>query len=276
MARKLLNGSELAGFIKQRQARQVRALRQAHGVAPRLVIVQSQHANQVITTYVRMKQRYAADILVDTELIVCEQSKMAAAIARANDDPLVHGIMVQLPLDDTSTTQTLLDTIAPKKDVDGLGSNAEFTSATAEAIDWLLAGYGVQLADKKITLLGNGKLVGAPLAAMWTQQGHAVEVVDASRADQIDGILSSSQIIVSATGTPRLLHNDNVPQGAVVVDAGTVSEDGQIVGDAALELQVRRDLTITPPKGGVGPLTVVLLFDHVIRAALTQAGVTSS
>ena len=75
-----------------------------------------------------------------------------------------------------------------------------------------------------------------------------------------------------ANGVVRVL---NVPQKAVVVDAGTVSEDGKIVGDAAEELQIRQDLTITPPKGGVGPLTIVLLFEHVIQASYKQAGVAT-
>lgn len=270
MARKLLNGTELAGFVKQRQAKQVRMLRQAHGIIPRLVIIMSQQASSVITTYVRMKQQYGADILIETDIVACAQADMPAAIERANGDSNVHGIIVQLPLDDTSQTDNIVNRIAPEKDVDGLGERAAFVSATAEAIDWLLAGYSVSLDGKHITLLGNGKLVGRPLAAMWRNAGHDVTVLSRS-SEAIDETLLASDIIVSATGQARILHEGNVPKGAVVVDAGTVSEDGQIVGDAASELQVRQDLIITPPKGGVGPLTVVLLFDHVIQACLARA-----
>ena len=269
MARKLLNGNELAGFVKQRQARQVRMLRQAHGIIPKLVIIMSQQASPVITTYVRMKQQYGADILIETEVVSCAQSEMPAAIGRANDDAAVHGIIVQLPLEDTSQTEAIVDLIAPEKDVDGLGSRAKFVSATAEAIDWLLAGYSVSLDDKRITLLGNGKLVGRPLAEMWQEAGHNVTVLDRSSTD-IDTVLLQSDVIVSATGQPRILHDGNVPKGAIVVDAGTVSEDGRIVGDVAPELEARQDLIITPPKGGVGPLTVVLLFDRVIQACLAR------
>ena len=269
MARKLLNGTELAGFVKQRQAKQVRMLRQAHGIVPKLVIVMSQSAGEVISTYVRMKQQYGADILIEVEVVACAQADMAAAIQRANDDESVHGIIVQLPIDDIAETEAIVGLIAPEKDVDGLGDHSQFVSATAEAIDWLLAGYSVNLEGKRITLLGNGKLVGRPLAAMWRAAGHNVTVLDTS-SENPDKVLLASDIIVSATGRPHILHTGNVPQRAIVVDAGTVSEDGQILGDAAPELQVRQDLVITPPKGGVGPLTVVLLFDHVIQACLDR------
>ncbi len=269
MAKKLLNGSELAGFIKQRQAKQVRTLRQAHKIIPKLVIIQGENASSVITTYVRMKQSYADDILIETEVVSLPQGDMAAYIKQANQDDSVHGIVLQLPIDEPAETEAIVNLIAPEKDVDGLGERANYVSATAEAIDWLLSGYGVDLVGKQIALLGRGKLVGRPLEKLWKNRGYAVTVLDRSSQD-VDATLAGSQVIVSATGTARILNSDNVPQGAVVVDAGTVSEDGKIVGDTAPELQVRRDLIITPVKGGVGPLTIVLMFDHVIQAALRR------
>ncbi len=274
MARKLLRGDELAEFIKQRQAKQVRNLRQTYSIVPKLAIVMSRHAGSVIQTYVRMKQRYADDIVVETEVIACDDDELLMTLARLNADETIQGIIVQLPIDNASQTQTVVDAIAPAKDVDGLGVNAQYHSATAEAIDWLLAGYNVTLADKTITLLGAGRLVGGPLQAMWQARGYNVTTLtrDDDQA-KIDATLQRSQIIVSATGSPDILTNHNVPHGAVVVDAGTVSEDGKIRGDTAQELQIRRDLTITPQKGGVGPLTIVLLFEHVIQACYKQAGV---
>lgn len=267
MPRKVLRGDELASFVKERQAKQVRMLRQAHGIIPKLLIIQSVNASSVISTYVRMKQRYGADILVDVEVKSCQQSEMVAAIQEANQDDTVHGIIVQLPLDDPSQTDVIVDTIAPDKDVDGLGAHAKFISATAEAIDWLLAGHSVELAGKRIVLLGRGKLVGAPLAKLWQGQGFDVTVLD-KNSENNNQAIRASNLIVSATGQPRILGNRNVSPGAIVVDAGTVSEDGKIVGDTDPELQHRHDISITPPRGGVGPLTVVLLFDHVIRAGL--------
>lgn len=269
MARKLLNGTELAGFIKQRQAKQVRMLRQAHGIIPKLIIIKTSGASEVINTYVRMKQKYGADILIDVDVRICEQSEVAQVIAAANADETAQAIIVQLPLDDPSNTDELVNTIAPEKDVDGLGQNAQFVSATAEAVDWLLSGYSIELTGKRITLLGHGKLVGAPLEKLWKTHGYDVTVLNRD-SENIDETLQASDVIVSATGQAGILHDGNVPHGAILVDAGTAAEDGVLVGDADPRLQARRDLIITPPKGGVGPLTVVLMFDHVIRACLTK------
>lgn len=263
---KLLNGSELASFIKVRQAKQVRRLRQSDKIIPKLVIIKSQNADEVINTYVRMKQRYAEDILVDVEVVTCQQAEMIDRIEQANSDGTVHGIVVQLPLDDKSATEEVVSHIAPAKDVDGLGQQAAYISATAEAIDWLLSGFGVDLRDKTITLLGRGKLVGAPLEKLWGGQGHKVQTISLSTENPSE-LLQKSDVIVSATGQAYILKSSDVPQKAVVVDAGTVSEDGKIVGDIDPELYNRKDLTITPQKGGVGPLTIVLMFDHVIQAA---------
>jgi methylenetetrahydrofolate dehydrogenase (NADP+)/methenyltetrahydrofolate cyclohydrolase len=269
VARKLLNGTELVGFIKQRQAKQVRMLRQAHGIVPRLVIFKTPGAREVINTYVRMKQAYGSDILVEVDVRTVEQAELVHEIEVANHDDTVQAIVVQLPLDDPLHTEQIVATIAPEKDVDGLGPNAVFISATAEAIDWLISGYSIELRDKKIALLGRGKLVGAPLEKLWRDHGYDVTVLDRESND-IDETLLQSDVIVSATGQAAILHDENVPQHAIVVDAGTAAEDGVLVGDADPRLQARRDLIITPPKGGVGPLTVALMFDHVIRACMAK------
>lgn len=229
----------------------------------------SDMAPQVINTYVRMKSAYASDILIEVQVMAVSQQNMLAAIHTANEDTTIHGIIVQLPLDDPSQTDEICNSIVPHKDVDGLGESATFPSATAEAIDWLLAGYNVELRAKRITLLGHGRLVGAPLAKMWTARELNVTVFDDKNStSDIHEALLQSDIIVSATGVPRILTADNVPTGAVVVDAGTASEGGVILGDVDESVRARNDVTITPAKGGVGPLTYTLLFDHLIQAAL--------
>ncbi|HPQ82183.1 MAG: bifunctional 5,10-methylenetetrahydrofolate dehydrogenase/5,10-methenyltetrahydrofolate cyclohydrolase [Candidatus Saccharibacteria bacterium] len=266
-----LNGAELAGFIKERQLKQVRNLRQEHRVVPRLLIVQSKSDNPVIDTYVRMKQRYADDVLIEVELVKLDETAMPAKIAAANIDSNVHGIIVQLPLKNDSQIDEILNSISSNKDVDGLGDDAEFPSATAEAIDWLLNGYNIDLSNKKIALLGRGRLVGAPLEALWRSAGHEVVVFDVDSGDVRES-LRASDVIVTATGVPGRLTSDDVASGAVVVDAGVASEKGVIVGDAADDLRARHDISITPIRGGVGPLTIAVLFDHVIQAALKAAG----
>lgn len=270
---KLLSGTELVGFIKERQARQVRALRQASHVFPRLAIIKSTSSSDVIDVYVRMKQRYGDDILIETVVETLDDADMPAAIERLNQDNSVHGIIVQLPIADVSKTDAIVDAIAPEKDVDGLGKDAAFDSATAAAINWLLAGYAVDLKGKKITLVGNGRLVGAPLAKMWRDSGYDVTVLDNSHSD-ISSVIRESDVVVAATGVPRLITADMVPVGATIVDAGTASENGVIVGDIDATVRERDDIKITPEKGGVGPLTISMLFDHVIQSAQRVADQT--
>ncbi len=263
---KVLNGSELVGYIKERQARQVRGLRQTWKVFPKLVIIKARGASNVINTYVNLKSRYGEDILIETEIKTCSEAEMPAVIDQLNHDTSVHGIIVQLPLDNPSKTDEILSSIAPEKDVDGLGPKALFDSATAMAINWLLVGYGIELYGKNITIVGKGRLVGAPLARIWQQSGYTVTIVDKSTPD-IATTLRESDIVVTATGVPHLITSPMLKVGAVVVDAGTASEDGVIVGDIDEGVRGRDDLTITPQKGGVGPLTVAALFDNVITAA---------
>jgi methylenetetrahydrofolate dehydrogenase (NADP+)/methenyltetrahydrofolate cyclohydrolase len=262
---KLLNGRDLADFIKERQARQVRALRQAHHVFPKLAIVQTID-NPVIDSYVRLKQAYGADILIDVEIYKIDQEQLPGVVTRLNDDPSVHGIIIQLPLADESATQAAVDLVAPQKDVDGLGANATLDPATPLAIMWLVAGYNIDLPGKKIAIVGNGRLVGAPLSRLWKSGGYDVTVFDETSHD-MPAQLPSFDIIVTATGVPGLITAEQLKQGAVVVDAGTAAEHGKIIGDLAPDVRDRDDLTITPEKGGVGPLTVAALFDNVIRTA---------
>lgn len=224
----------------------------------------------MIDTYVRMKGLYGDDIQVETEVLTLSEDEMPAEIARLNADPTVHGMIIQLPLDDTSRTDEIVNLVAAEKDVDGLGKAATFDSATALAINWLLAGYAVELKNKKLTIVGKGRLVGSPLAKLWEKSGYDVTILDRSR-DDMNEVLRASDVIVTATGVPRLITSVMVPVGATVVDAGTASEDGAIVGDVDPELRERDDLKITPEKGGVGPLTIVALFDNVIQAAQAVA-----
>lgn len=263
---KLLNGTELVGYIKERQAKQVRALRQTWHVFPKLAIVKSTQTSQVIDVYVRMKQRYGDDILIETVVETATEDEMPALIKRLNEDETIHGIIVQLPLADTSRTEEIINLVAREKDVDGLRADPGFDSATAEAICWLLVGYGVDLKGKKLTIVGNGRLVGAPLAKMWQLSNYDVTVLDRSSED-IAEVVRESDVVVTATGVPRLITPAMIKPGAVVVDAGTASENGAIVGDVDVAVRARDDIKITPERGGVGPLTIAALYDHVIRSA---------
>lgn len=264
---KLLNGSELAGFVKERQAKQVRALRQAWGIFPRLAIV-TDTDNPVIDLYMRLKQRYGADILIDVEVHRVTPEELSVTIEALNAREDVQGIIVQLPITDMVQVEQVLSLVAPEKDVDGLHPHTAFDAATPMAINWLLAGYGVELAGKKIVIVGRGRLVGAPLERLWRSSGYDVTVF--ARGNDLTK-LKYFDIIVTATGEPHIISSGLVRTGAVVVDAGTASENGKIVGDVDAAVRERSDVTITPEKGGVGPLTVSALFDNVITACLRIA-----
>ena len=268
---KLLDGLELQGFIMQRQLRQARNLRQQYAIVPKLLIIKSPDASSVIDTYVRMKERYAQEVAVEVQVATVAENEMKEFIVTANSDSNIHGIIVQLPLANVSQTNDICDTIDSGKDVDGLGRSANYPSATAQAIDWLLAGYNVALEGKNIAIVGQGKLVGAPLAKMWLQRGLNVTVLDDKSTNTAE-VLQDSDVIITATGVPSLITSDMVKAGATVVDAGTASENGTIVGDVDKSLRERSDITITPERGGVGPMTIALLFDHVLEVCLRKAG----
>lgn len=267
MTMRELNGSELAGFIKERQAKQVRALRQAWHINPRLAIV-TDVENPVIETYMRLKQRYGADILIDVEIHRVPAGGALEVIQELNNRDNVQGIILQLPISNSDQTEELLESIREDKDVDGLRKKAIFQAATPTAISWLLAGYGVDLKNKKVAIVGRGRLVGAPLEKMWLKS--SVDVTVFEKGDDLSQLINYD-IIVSATGVPGLIKSQMIKAKAVVVDAGTASENGKIVGDVSEEARQRNDVIITPKKGGVGPLTVSALFDNVITACLKIA-----
>lgn len=291
---KVLSGRELAGFIKERQDHEVKMLR-SNKIHAKLVIVRDSN-NPVITKYVDLKRQYGEDIGIEVVDEFVDESdpaerlkKLHEVVRAAATDDTVSGIIVQLPLIDQDTTDEIVADIPAIKDVDGLSNTYSdlvehedglitidnpdtrehhFDSATATAILWLLAGHNIDFENKRIAVVGRGKLVGRPLMSMWTKSGNTVHVFhrgsDFSKLKDFD-------VIVTATGAPHLITNEMIRPGAVVVDAGTASEQGKLVGDISDEIRARNDLgAITPKVGGVGPLTINVLFENVIIAASKQ------
>ena len=155
--------------------------------------------------------------------------------------------------------------IAPEKDVDGLTGKSRFDSATATAINWLLTGYGIELNNKSIAIVGRGRLVGEPLIRMFTNSNLRVSVFH--RGSDFSE-LRNHDVIITATGNPHLITSEMIREGAVIVDAGTASEGGVILGDINDEIRARTDISaITPKIGGVGPLTIGVLFENVLASA---------
>src|SRR5574344_453524 len=268
---KILDGKELAGFVKERQRHVVQMLR-SNKIHPKLVIIRDSD-NPVIVKYVNLKKQYGEDInceVVD-ERVEPSLEALQMAVKKANNDKTVYGIIVQLPLLNSEITDEVVKLIDHKKDVDGLNPNnldsdsPVFYSATATAINWLLAGHNIDLNYKKIAIVGQGRLVGGPLIKMWKNSGFDVTVFH--RGDDLSK-LKDYNVIVTATGIPHLIKSDMIAPATVLVDAGTASEDGVLVGDIEESIRDREDLTaITPKFGGVGPLTVGVLFDDVLQAA---------
>lgn len=262
---KLLNGRELADFIKERQAHQVRSLKQAKKVVPKLAIIRT-NPDPVVDKYMELKQIYGQDIGVEVEVHTIDQSQAREIIAGLNQDDSVHGIIVQIPLPDPAETDDILNTVIPGKDVDGLAAKTNFDPPTPVAINWLLAGHNIDLKNKQLVIIGQGRLVGKPLAKIWQQSNLSVSTIDKSTKD-LAATTKLADVLVCATGVPGLVTANMVKPGTVIVDAGVATDKNGLIGDVAPDVREIEDVTITPEQGGVGPLTVCALFENVIRAA---------
>lgn len=254
---KELNGRELASFIKERQAAQVRSLR-GRKIFPKLAIFYD-NDSPVIAKYMELKQLYGEDIHAEVDVVKITTDNAKAELQKAAQDDNVQGIIVQLPLKEVD--MSILDEIPLEKDVDGLREQSD--TATAMAIHWLLTGYNIDLPNLKLAVVGRGKLVGRPLIRMWRDSGYDVHVY--GRDGDLNE-LKDYDVVVTATGVPHLIKSEMLKPGAVVVDAGTASEDGVLVGDLDEAARERDDLILTPKVGGVGPLTVTMLFERLLQA----------
>jgi len=247
------------------QARDAYDLR-ADGIIPKLVIIRDSD-NPVINKYVTKKIAYGREIGVEVQDCFIPTDYILHEINRVNRNPEIHGAIVQLPILEPKRTESIVSQIAPAKDVDGLSGRGRYSSATATAIDLLLAGYHIDPKDHKIAIVGYGKLVGEPLAKMWRARGLKPEVFRKSDGRDLREHLPNYSLIVTATGVPGVIRSIMVQDNAIVVDAGTASEHGVVIGDIDDELRERRDLSVTPRIGGVGPLTVASLFANVLHSA---------
>ena len=266
---KILNGSELAGYIKERQRKSVQTLILNYKIKPKLAIIVTVD-NPVINLYVNLKKKYGEDLDIGVDIYRLNKSQIKEAIDKLNNDESVHGIIIQLPIFDPTKTDEIVNLVNPLKDVDSLGIKSIFDPATPMAILWLLSGYNIDLEGKRVLLIGKGKLVGEPLYRMLKNSEIDVIVADRKTKD-LKKLSLEADVIITATGRPAIIYPDMIKEGAIVVDAGVASEDGKLVGDLDKSVYHRNDLTITPTKGGVGPLTVCALFENVILAAKKQS-----
>jgi len=159
-----------------------------------------------------------------------------------------------------------LNAVVADKDVDGLAEKTNFDPATPMAINWLLAGYNIELFGRNLLIVGHGRLVGKPLAKIWQNSDYKVSIADRKTKD-LSKLTQEADVIISAVGVPSLIHKDMLKPDAVIVDAGVATDKNGLIGDVAEDVRELPNITITPIKGGVGPLTVCALFENVIRSA---------
>lgn len=246
----------------------------------------------VQASYVRTKGKAAESIgikfktvnfplNVTTEEIINE-------IENLNRVPLMCGIIVQLPLPPHIDTQTVLDAIDPKFDVDCLGSvnsrdfyedKGSTSYPTALACIKLLDSLNINLKEKNIVVLGQGKLVGLPVTHILESRLLHVKVVhsqtparpqEGAGGENAQDLISNADIIISAVGKGGFLTGSMVKEGVVIIDAGTSEENGSVVGDVDMESVESKVSYITPTPGGVGPVTVAMLLENVYQVAKSK------
>lgn len=265
---RLLKSRATVEAIRQEQTERVNAFRGQGGPMPKLAIIQIKD-DPVISTYVAAKKRYGETIGAETVIYRIDQSDARKIIATLNDDDSVHGMIVQLPITNPAQTEEILESVALSKDVDGLRHNSPFTPATPLAIMRLLEYYEIDFARRQVVIVGRGALVGTPLLKLLKNRGIEYDSLDKNTRNNTER-LQQADLIITATGQPGLIRAENIKPKAVVVDAGTATAGGKTVGDVEDEAYQRTDISITPRRGGVGPLTVCSLFDNLLKAYQDQ------
>ncbi len=217
--------------------------------------------------YVHVKEHKSALLGVNFKLYhfsgPAPESKIAQLIEDLNRNNFVHGIVVQLPLPEDVDAELILKSINPQKDIDGF--SGQFPAPTAQAILEIFKYYDIELKEKKIVLVGFGRLVGQPLAKALENQGIRPIICSSSTGD-LEGQTLTADIIVSATGAPGIIKPDMVSEKAIVIDAGTAESKGEIHGD--VDPSVYEKVTAySPVPGGVGPVTVACLIENLVESA---------
>jgi methylenetetrahydrofolate dehydrogenase (NADP+) / methenyltetrahydrofolate cyclohydrolase len=257
--------------------------RAAYGYAPGLAIV-IVGRDAPSTVYLRQILRSCEQVGIEGRLVElageASAGRLHRQIVELNEDPLVSGIIVQMPLPAGIPLATVLESLDPAKDVDGIHpQNAGlltlgyegFLPTTAQASVEILKRSGIELDGRNVVVVGRSNVVGKPAALLLLRENATVTVCH-SRTRSLDRVVKAADIVVVAAGRPGLITGSMLRRGAVVVDVGINVVDGRIVGDVDFESASRVASAITPVPGGVGPVTSALLLTHVMRAARALAG----
>lgn len=260
----------------------VAAFKRRYGHAPALaVVIVGRDAPSIV--YLEQILRSCRNVGIGGQLVEIRGRVSAAAlrarIRELNDDPHVHGIIVQMPLPRRIPLSAVLDTLDPDKDIDGihprnaglltLGYDG-FLPTTAHAAVEILKRSGIELTGRRAVVIGRSNVVGKPAAILLLRE-HATVTVCHTRTRDLASVVRSAEIVVVAAGKPGLVTGQMLKRGAVVVDVGINVVGDRIVGDVDMDSARPVASAITPVPGGVGPVTNALLLTHLLRAAEAQA-----
>ncbi len=232
-----------------------------------LVHVVSVGDSKVSRDYMRRKKEVGESIGVS---LVCDsfgdsisEEALADVLRKKALDPHIHGLVLQLPVPDSWSTEALVKEIPPDKDIDALGVAPRVYPPVVEAIREIFKREGLHAQGKKAVVIGRGRLVGVPVFEWLTKEGARVKSFDRSQ-EGLQEALSEAEIIVSGAGSPGLITPDLLPSNGKVIllDAGTSEASGKIVGDADPQCAQKCAL-FTPVPGGIGPMTLVMLFRNL-------------
>jgi methylenetetrahydrofolate dehydrogenase (NADP+)/methenyltetrahydrofolate cyclohydrolase len=279
-----LDGVALARTITD-QVRADAATQRARGVAPRLVIVRVGD-DPASSVYVGRKVKAGREAGIDVDVVALPATATGTAlhetVAGLNADASVHGVIVQLPLPAGLDPSTIIASVAPDKDVDGLhpvnagrlwDEREGFAPCTAAGSICLLESNGIAIEGQEAVVVGRSHLIGRPVAVMLTNRGATVTVCH-SRTRDLAMHTRRADILVVAAGRPGLVTGDMVKPGAAVVDVGINRlPDGKLAGDVAFEAASRVAGWITPVPGGVGPMTVAMLLRNTVAASIRRGSV---
>ena len=295
---RIIDGKGFAEALRNRIAIETKILKDAHGLVPGLavVLVGEDPASQV---YVRNKGKAAeaAGITARDHRLDAStsQADLLTLVETLNQDPSVHGILVQLPVPDQIDPNAVIDAIAPTKDVDGFhvintgrlatgqmdGPDAAMVPCTPLGCRMMLEDRLGDLSGLNAVVLGRSNIVGKPMAALLTQASCTVTIAH-SRTRDLPAICRSADILVAAVGRPHMVQGDWIKPGAAVIDVGInriaapTDDDPDkmcLVGDVDFDAAVKVAGAITPVPGGVGPMTIACLLANTVTAACRQNGI---
>jgi methylenetetrahydrofolate dehydrogenase (NADP+)/methenyltetrahydrofolate cyclohydrolase len=278
MSATLMDGVAVSKAIRAEWKQRV-ALLKEQGITPGLavILVGDNPASQV---YVRNKVRACGEMGLDSELHqfpadVSEQAVLER-IAELNGSPAIHGILVQLPLPPQIDNTKVLEAISVEKDADGfhlynLGAlvtgGTVFPPCTPYGVMALLDHYRIPIEGCNAVVIGRSNIVGKPMALMLLARSATVSICTSKTRD-LRQYTSIADILVVATGKPKMVTGDMIKPGAVVVDVGiNRMPDGKLVGDVDFDSAKEKASYITPVPGGVGPMTITMLLANTVQAA---------